>query len=158
MFFVHLLHLLKPTKNPLLFTKNTFVVLQNPRILQNPRSCSSSLSALFFKTHKKNKRILHCRCLKIYFIDAMQIIEFWIFFCRCLKIFKDFFYRCLMISWTSIQILKDVLRAIHLKSFDYRVLNLLLYQLRGEEVFPFVDYLGVKLFLWSFFVVGRTMT
>lgn len=26
------------------------------------------------------------------------------------------------------------MRAIHLKSFDYRVLNLLLYQLRGEEV------------------------
>lgn len=29
---------------------------------------------------------------------------------------------------------EDALRAIHLKSFDYRVLNLLLYQLRGEEV------------------------
>ncbi|XP_022136921.1 uncharacterized protein LOC111008497 isoform X2 [Momordica charantia] len=29
---------------------------------------------------------------------------------------------------------EDVMRAIHLKSFDYRVLNLLLYQLRGEKV------------------------
>ncbi|XAR73417.1 hypothetical protein NMG60_11007379 [Bertholletia excelsa] len=31
-------------------------------------------------------------------------------------------------------LIEDVMRAIHLKSFDYRVLNLLLYQLRGEEV------------------------
>ncbi|MBA0599579.1 hypothetical protein Gorai_005790 [Gossypium raimondii] len=30
--------------------------------------------------------------------------------------------------------IKDVMRAIHLKSFDYRVLNLLLYQLRGQEI------------------------
>ncbi|KAI6692110.1 hypothetical protein NL676_019820 [Syzygium grande] len=29
---------------------------------------------------------------------------------------------------------EDVTRAIHLKSFDYRVLNLLLYELRGEKV------------------------
>ncbi|KAJ8557460.1 hypothetical protein K7X08_003085 [Anisodus acutangulus] len=29
---------------------------------------------------------------------------------------------------------EDVMRAIHLKSFDYRVLNPLLYQLRGEKV------------------------
>lgn len=29
---------------------------------------------------------------------------------------------------------ENVMRAIHLKSFDYRVLNLLLYQLRGEKV------------------------
>ncbi|KAM3360485.1 putative protein isoform X4 [Capsicum galapagoense] len=29
---------------------------------------------------------------------------------------------------------EDVMTAIHLKSFDYRVLNLLLYQLRGEKV------------------------
>ncbi|GAB4847272.1 hypothetical protein Ancab_026314 [Ancistrocladus abbreviatus] len=28
---------------------------------------------------------------------------------------------------------EDVMRTIHVKSFDYRVLNLLLYQLRGEE-------------------------
>ncbi|XP_031745684.1 uncharacterized protein LOC101211687 [Cucumis sativus] len=30
--------------------------------------------------------------------------------------------------------IEDVMRAIHLKSFDYRVLNLLLYQLRGKKV------------------------
>lgn len=35
----------------------------------------------------------------------------------------------------SIQILvDDVMKAIHLKSFDYRVLNLLLYELRGAKV------------------------
>ncbi|KAK4584099.1 hypothetical protein RGQ29_022008 [Quercus rubra] len=33
--------------------------------------------------------------------------------------------------WISIE---DVMRAIHLKSSDYRILNLLLYQLRGEKV------------------------
>lgn len=31
-------------------------------------------------------------------------------------------------------VVEDVMRAIHLKSFDYRVLNLLLYQLRGEKL------------------------
>ncbi|XVE86807.1 hypothetical protein DITRI_Ditri18aG0064000 [Diplodiscus trichospermus] len=40
---------------------------------------------------------------------------------------------CALMSKIEISI-KDVMRAIHLKSFDYRVLNLLLYQLRGEEV------------------------
>ncbi|KAG8481533.1 hypothetical protein CXB51_026317 [Gossypium anomalum] len=35
--------------------------------------------------------------------------------------------------------IKDVMRAIHLKSFDYRVLNLLLYQLRGQES-AFIHY------------------
>lgn len=30
---------------------------------------------------------------------------------------------------------EDVMRAVHLKSFDYRVLNLILYGLRGEELF-----------------------
>ncbi|KAL2241012.1 UNVERIFIED_CONTAM: hypothetical protein Sindi_0742400 [Sesamum indicum] len=30
--------------------------------------------------------------------------------------------------------IKDATRAIHLKSFDYRIMNLLLYQLRGEKV------------------------
>ncbi|CAN6711247.1 unnamed protein product [Malus baccata var. baccata] len=30
-------------------------------------------------------------------------------------------------------VVEDVVKAIHLKSFDYRVLNLLLYQIRGEE-------------------------
>ncbi|MBA0570211.1 hypothetical protein Golob_003891 [Gossypium lobatum] len=51
--------------------------------------------------------------------------------------------------------IKDVMRAIHLKSFDYRVLNLLLYQLRGQEVICFVvkvndlhmEFLSVSEFL-----------
>lgn len=30
--------------------------------------------------------------------------------------------------------IEDVMRAVHLKSFDYRVLNLLLYELRRDEV------------------------
>ncbi|VFQ93511.1 unnamed protein product [Cuscuta campestris] len=34
----------------------------------------------------------------------------------------------------------DVMLAIQLKSFDYRVLNLLLYQLRGEEVYSSPNY------------------
>lgn len=38
-----------------------------------------------------------------------------------------------LISNKEIRI-QDVMRAIHLKSFDYRVLNLLLYQLRGQKV------------------------
>ncbi|XP_059433224.1 uncharacterized protein LOC132166431 isoform X2 [Corylus avellana] len=43
---------------------------------------------------------------------------------------------------------EDVLRAIHLKSFDYRVLNLLLYQLRGEEVNNLhMEFLSVSEFL-----------
>lgn len=38
-------------------------------------------------------------------------------------------------SDVAVQIsVEDVIKAIHLKSFDYRVLNLLLYQLRGEQV------------------------
>lgn len=36
-------------------------------------------------------------------------------------------------------IIEDVMRAIHLKSFDYRVLNLLLYQLREQPVIPFYE-------------------
>ncbi|CAL9229822.1 unnamed protein product [Arabidopsis halleri] len=45
--------------------------------------------------------------------------------------------------------LEDVMRAIHLKSFDYRVLNLLLYKLRGEEVVNelHMDFLSVSEFL-----------
>jgi hypothetical protein len=44
--------------------------------------------------------------------------------------------------------LEDVMRAIHLKSFDYRVLNLLLYKLRGEEVNELhMDFLSVSEFL-----------
>ncbi|CAK9170852.1 unnamed protein product [Ilex paraguariensis] len=43
---------------------------------------------------------------------------------------------------------EDVMRAIHLKSFDYRVLNLLLYQLRGEEVNELhMEFLSVSEFL-----------
>ncbi|KMT08757.1 hypothetical protein BVRB_6g134830 isoform A [Beta vulgaris subsp. vulgaris] len=44
--------------------------------------------------------------------------------------------------------IEDVMRAIHLKSFDYRVLNLLLYQLRGEEVDDLhMEFLTVSEFL-----------
>ncbi|KAE8700100.1 polyadenylate-binding protein 2-like [Hibiscus syriacus] len=44
--------------------------------------------------------------------------------------------------------LEDVMRAIHLKSFDYRVLNLLLYQLRGQEVNDLhMEFLSVSEFL-----------
>ncbi|XVF17290.1 hypothetical protein REPUB_Repub10bG0107000 [Reevesia pubescens] len=44
--------------------------------------------------------------------------------------------------------IEDVMRAIHLKSFDYRVLNLLLYQLRGKEVNDLhMEFLSVSEFL-----------
>ncbi|KAH9712961.1 ATP synthase subunit b [Citrus sinensis] len=39
---------------------------------------------------------------------------------------------CALMTKKEISV-EDVMRAIHLKSFDYRVLNLILYQLRGEE-------------------------
>ncbi|XP_038719030.1 uncharacterized protein LOC120011927 isoform X2 [Tripterygium wilfordii] len=43
---------------------------------------------------------------------------------------------------------EDVIRAIHLKSFDYRVLNLLLYQLRGEKVNDLhMEFLSISEFL-----------
>ncbi|KAI4345263.1 hypothetical protein L6164_012401 [Bauhinia variegata] len=43
---------------------------------------------------------------------------------------------------------EDVMKAIHLKSFDYRVLNLLLYQLRGEKVEELhMEFLSVSEFL-----------
>ncbi|KAL5556267.1 hypothetical protein UlMin_038503 [Ulmus minor] len=43
---------------------------------------------------------------------------------------------------------EDVIKAIHLKSFDYRVLNLLLYQLRGEQVNELhMDFLSISEFL-----------
>ncbi|KAK2977047.1 hypothetical protein RJ640_007505 [Escallonia rubra] len=43
---------------------------------------------------------------------------------------------------------EDVMRAIHLKSFDYRVLNLLLYQLRKEKVNELhMEFLSVSEFL-----------
>ncbi|XP_052189520.1 uncharacterized protein LOC127799489 isoform X2 [Diospyros lotus] len=45
-------------------------------------------------------------------------------------------------------VVEDVMRAIHLKSFDYRVLNLLLYQLRGEKVNELhMEFLSVSEFL-----------
>ncbi|XP_028067719.1 uncharacterized protein LOC114270429 isoform X2 [Camellia sinensis] len=45
-------------------------------------------------------------------------------------------------------LVEDVMRAIHLKSFDYRVLNLLLYQLRGEKVNDLhMEFLSVSEFL-----------
>nr|XP_010939680.1 uncharacterized protein LOC105058437 isoform X2 [Elaeis guineensis] len=45
-------------------------------------------------------------------------------------------------------LIEDVMRAIHLKSFDYRVLNLLLYQLRGQEVNELhMEFLSVSEFL-----------
>lgn len=40
---------------------------------------------------------------------------------------------CALMSKKEIAV-EDVMRAINLKSFDYRVLNLLLYQLRGEKL------------------------
>ncbi|KAI4330183.1 hypothetical protein MLD38_028486 [Melastoma candidum] len=50
-------------------------------------------------------------------------------------------------SKTEVKV-EDVMRAIHLKSFDYRVLNLLLYQIRGAEVDSLhMDFLSVSEFL-----------
>ncbi|GJN02760.1 hypothetical protein PR202_ga20142 [Eleusine coracana subsp. coracana] len=41
--------------------------------------------------------------------------------------------------------IEDVMRAIHLKSFDYRVLNLLMYQLTGQQVNDLhMDFLSVS--------------
>ncbi|KAJ8765789.1 hypothetical protein K2173_014911 [Erythroxylum novogranatense] len=43
---------------------------------------------------------------------------------------------------------EDVMKAIHLKSFDYRVLNLLLYKLRGEKVNDLqMEFLSISEFL-----------
>ncbi|XP_028963813.1 uncharacterized protein [Malus domestica] len=45
-------------------------------------------------------------------------------------------------------VVEDVVKAIHLKSFDYRVLNLLLYQIRGEEVDELhMEFLSISEFL-----------
>uniref|UniRef100_K3Y865 Uncharacterized protein n=1 Tax=Setaria italica TaxID=4555 RepID=K3Y865_SETIT len=42
----------------------------------------------------------------------------------------------------------DVMKAIHLKSFDYRVLNLLMYQLTGQQVNELhMDFLSISEFL-----------
>ncbi|XP_057970597.1 uncharacterized protein LOC131159587 isoform X2 [Malania oleifera] len=44
--------------------------------------------------------------------------------------------------------IEDAMRAIHLKSFDYRVLNLLLYQLRSEKVNELhMEFLSISEFL-----------
>ncbi|KAK7860121.1 hypothetical protein CFP56_042192 [Quercus suber] len=54
---------------------------------------------------------------------------------------------CALMSQEKISV-EDVIRAIHLKSFDYRVLNLLLYQLRGEKVNDLhMEFLCVSEFL-----------
>ncbi|KAJ4950497.1 hypothetical protein NE237_027329 [Protea cynaroides] len=45
-------------------------------------------------------------------------------------------------------LIEDVMRAIHLKSFDFRVLNMLLYQLRGEQVNELhMEFLSISEFL-----------
>ncbi|KAG2325688.1 hypothetical protein Bca52824_008416 [Brassica carinata] len=49
--------------------------------------------------------------------------------------------------------LDDVTKAIHLKSFDYRVLNLLLYKLRGVENGEKVNELHMEFLSVSEFVV-----
>lgn len=52
-----------------------------------------------------------------------------------------------LVNQTEI-LVEDVMRAIHLKSFDYRVLNLLLYQLRGEKVNDVhMEFLSISEFL-----------
>lgn len=52
-----------------------------------------------------------------------------------------------LINKTEIPV-EDVIKAINQKSFDYRVLNLLLYQLRGEEVNELhMEFLSISEFL-----------
>ncbi|PON90914.1 ATP synthase subunit B [Trema orientale] len=54
---------------------------------------------------------------------------------------------CALVNRKEISV-EDVIKAIHLKSFDYRVLNLLLYQLRGEQVNEVhMDFLSISEFL-----------
>ncbi|EXB29481.1 hypothetical protein L484_022153 [Morus notabilis] len=54
---------------------------------------------------------------------------------------------CALVNRKEISV-EDVIKAIHLKSFDYRVLNLLLYQLRGEQVDELhMDFLSISEFL-----------
>ncbi|KAL3845153.1 hypothetical protein ACJIZ3_002556 [Penstemon smallii] len=74
---------------------------------------------------------------------------------------------CALVSNKEISI-EDVTRAIHLKSFDYRVLNLLLYQLRGEKVNELhMEFLSISellvevsddlcIYVQILFVIGRT--
>ncbi|KAL6993166.1 hypothetical protein U1Q18_011283 [Sarracenia purpurea var. burkii] len=55
---------------------------------------------------------------------------------------------CFAVTNNKKILVDDVMRAIHLKSFDYRVLNLLLYQLRGEKVNELhMEFLSVSEFL-----------
>ncbi|KAG6487411.1 hypothetical protein ZIOFF_055997 [Zingiber officinale] len=55
---------------------------------------------------------------------------------------------CHALSRNKKIVVEDVLKAIHLKSFDYRVLNLLLYQLRGEQVNELhMEFLSVSEYL-----------
>ncbi|GAY38711.1 hypothetical protein CUMW_038760 [Citrus unshiu] len=54
---------------------------------------------------------------------------------------------CALMTKKEISV-EDVMGAIHLKSFDYRVLNLILYQLRGEEVNNLhMEFLSISEFL-----------
>ncbi|KAK9053465.1 hypothetical protein SSX86_030099 [Deinandra increscens subsp. villosa] len=54
---------------------------------------------------------------------------------------------CALTRKQDIQV-EDVMKAIHLKSFDYRVLNLLLYQLNGKEVNEtHMEFLSISEFL-----------
>ncbi|KAK9166997.1 hypothetical protein Scep_002188 [Stephania cephalantha] len=55
---------------------------------------------------------------------------------------------CIALGSNSQILIEDVLRAVHLKSFDYRVLNLLVYQLMREEVNEVhMEFLSVSEFL-----------
>ncbi|GKD48160.1 hypothetical protein Tco_1277136 [Tanacetum coccineum] len=54
---------------------------------------------------------------------------------------------CALTSKQEIQV-EDVMKAIHLKSFDYRVLNLLLYQLNGRKINEtHMEFLSISEFL-----------
>ncbi|THU52654.1 hypothetical protein C4D60_Mb10t06210 [Musa balbisiana] len=55
---------------------------------------------------------------------------------------------CHALSGKKKILMEDIMKAIHLKSFDYRVLNLLLYQLRDQEVNELhMEFLSVSEFL-----------
>ncbi|CAL9771490.1 unnamed protein product [Musa acuminata subsp. burmannicoides] len=55
---------------------------------------------------------------------------------------------CHALSGKKKILMEDIMKAIHLKSFDYRVLNLLLYQLRGQQVNELhMEFLSVSEFL-----------
>lgn len=60
--------------------------------------------------------------------------------------FVRFLFKDTIVSQISIE---DVMRAIHLKSFDYRSLNLILYQLRREEVIFFCNFCTI---LYEFYL------